>query len=243
MAFRFGAGTVSALRLGSVTINKVYQGALEVFDGGGGAPTTLQVVGTPVTGNSPSGANHTSHTISFPTHQSGDLLLALFSCDGVGTHIANTAGWAYLGTGTRSSNVRGSVWAKIAAGAGETLVVDTSNESSSFVGMAFRNAGLPTAGDIAFSNTFGAADPPALSPAGGSAEYAWVVAAFLDQQSTPTNPPADFIGYIENAHPNTYGASIAAAYRLAHIAGTYDPGAFDNGSQNVAACTIAISAA
>lgn len=204
----------------------------------GGGPLTVEATAT----GQHSGTNTTTHTISMPAGiEAGDILVALFSCDGTATHTPS-AGWTQLATAVRSTNVRGSAFWKVAAGSDTLTVTTSAGEASSHIVYRISGAGI-SAPDVATANGFGVPDAPSLSPAGGSAEYLWIAAAMSDGQSTVNAAPADFGGLLTVAHSNSYGASIGATHRI-HTASTLDPAAFGaGGSQNNVTMTIAVRAA
>lgn len=187
--------------------------------------------------------NTTSHPINMPTGaRAGDLLLILFSADGLGEHTIVPDSWNRLLTTNHGSLLTGSVFYKIAEG-GDTATITTTNSGES-VHLSFRivGAGLPS-GTSATSSGVNP-DPPSHN-VGVSGNYLWLAATMRDQGSFGTKGvtgfPAnynDFL-YLSPKSNLAFGADLAVVNR--HLeSSSEDPGNFVAESTGQVLLTLAI---
>lgn len=216
--------------------------------------------GTPVVGfpqvvsrtaTSGAGANATSHTITLPTHASGDILVVLVGNDGT-TGVTQTldagtssAGWNNLGfISSASTSLCGcAVYWILCDSASENLTVTTSSgEMVSWV--VYRiTGGVSVDASSAGSASGGSAnaDPPSHTPSGGSNKYLWIVGGSWDGNVVvPTVAPTDFTNLTTVAHVSVAGASMGTAEREFE-GSSLDPDAFTSAAEQWAVWTIAVS--
>jgi hypothetical protein len=190
-----------------------------------------------------------THEVAMPATVEGDLLLVLFSNDGV-PEVTTPEGWTLLETATRGTNLRSSVYAKIAAGTeGGTTVNFATASNERAVAQVYQIPALRWQGDIAegidsvgvdFGST-DAPDPPSLSPAWGDDDNLWIVFATGSAWAAVNSYP---LGYSSGVHTVTATGNAhvsASSATLYNAAASEDPGAFSMSSEeNGVVFTIAV---
>lgn len=195
-----------------------------------------------------------SHNVDMPaTVDAGDLLLVLFTSDGntAVTDPDTTGPWTEKLAQTSTTNVRGSVWIKVADGTEDGTQVDfaTGATSEEAAAQVYR---IPagewsgtTAGVEANSNDAGssnAPNPTSLNPgAWGTENTLWLAYAGGSSYASVTSYPSTFQGGRHAlSNTGTGGASTSSAW-LESATASVDPGAFSMGTTtNGVAFTIAI---
>lgn len=183
------------------------------------------------------GTDATSHVVTMPaTVDPGDLLMVFFTNDGNAT-VTTPAGWSVPTNGTQveTTNVRGSVFVKDAAGTEDGTTVD-------FVTSAVEQAAaqvyrIPAAmwegnitsvevANVAGSST-NAPNPPNLDPAGwGTENTTWFsYAAGSSYTSVTTYPTNHTNGLHTISNTGTAGASASSSFRQ-NRAASEDPAAY-----------------
>lgn len=169
----------------------------------------------------------------------GDLLLAFVTIDDPGatglSTGAGSAAWTELfdkADTTGPNTVRMACYARIATGS-DTLTL--SGDVDDYVVAIFRvvRHGCSTTADItvgtAANSNVGTADPPLITPAGGSGKYLWIACAGFDETigSTLGNPPAGPGTWttLQNIEDGNDRVGMMIAYRQAE-ASSMDPTTF-----------------
>lgn len=192
-----------------------------------------------------SASNTTSHAVTIPSGDVGDLLVVALAVDGAPTISINTgasgAGWSRAGQASNSTTVTGDVFWKVAEGSDALTLTTSASEQSSHVVYRIKEFGA----GVETSNANGSStnsNPPSLTPSWGSAETLWLVARMGDSTVQPTVAPTDFGGLVSIAAAGTGGASAAMAWRK-YEGSTLDPGTFTSTSEQWVSFTIAIQPA
>lgn len=171
----------------------------------------------------------------------GDLLIAHSSAGAQeSASTSATAGWTKLSAVQRSSGTcTASIWGKVAVGSDTITITGTNN--TTHVAIVSRYTGHSvTSGNIASlpiavgALNIATADPPILTPAGGSAEYLWL-AIFSSAGGAITAGPSGYSNFnAQGANPCTAFATKAAT------ASSENPGTFSGGGSNYLVFTLAI---
>lgn len=199
-------------------------------------------------------ANSTAHNVEMPGYvEAGDLLLVLFTNDGSATVTDpdGAGGWTQQTTAANGTNVRGSVWAKVADGSegGTTVNFVTSGSETAaaqvyHVLAAYWEGSLSggVAASSGVSSTTQNPNPPSLDPAAwGTEDTTWIAYAAGGTYTSVTTYPSGFTnGLHNNGGTGTSGASVGSA-RIRSATASIDPGSFTmNARQSSVAFTIAI---
>jgi hypothetical protein len=175
-----------------------------------------------------------THTVDMNDNISvGDLLLHVVTTGGDNTLTINTSvsgsNWTIAaqwqdGTTTLSTAV---IW-KIAEGS-DTLQLTSAGENGFLSNIAYRITGFNASTPIQIQTISGNstnADPPSLTPTGGSDKYLWIVGAGFDNMDTWwTAAPTDFSNLVTKISASGSGASLSTATREYEYGSAYDPGA------------------
>jgi hypothetical protein len=205
--------------------------------------TNFPVVGATTQGNS--GANASQHTITLPSHSTGDLLLVLFTNDGnASLTIGVGTNWQAEG-GTNGTALRHTTLWKVAQSASETLRIDSSaGEGSAYVCYRINTGSFDANTDPAFgTRATGASanpNPPSITASWG-AESNLVISTYgWDGNVSHTSYPQGYANsQVTDRWANSQGCGIAAACSLTPLA-TEDPGTATIGTEDWCAQTIAI---
>lgn len=196
-------------------------------------------------------ASGTTHSITLPSHQSGDLLVAIYGVasqtgqsDTINTG-SSTSGWT-AAQEVRLGTAKGIIVWKVADSGSEVLVMSCnySKQAAQHVYRIRNFSGTPSFGTgvAAASST---PNPPRCPPGTAeltSAEYLWIVSC-VPQQYGITAAPTDFTDLASVSPPGSSNVGCGSARRL-YTGTSLDPGAFSiTGSNNWAAHTIAIAPA
>lgn len=194
-------------------------------------------------------ADTTTHLVSMPAANVGELLVAIFANDDV-TGVFTPVGWSLIGgasgaAGTSSCRVYGRV-----ADGTESATNFQTNSAEVAVAQVYRftnwRGGNPlTTNDIAIATATGTAsinaNPPSLTP-GWIANNIWIAVANLDNRSSGANtPPANYTNMIYTEAPLAVNRTCLFSARRELAAATEDPGTYTTaGSQAWVGITIAI---
>lgn len=168
-------------------MNKQRGFLLNPFRFGGGAPASLSVVSTAGTVKTTS---ETSHAITMPASiVSGNLLVAFVLTGQTGYAVTPSAGWTELTTSSNGTLMK--CFYKTAAGGDSLTITVALNRRLS--ARVFNIAGWSAlyGRDWAAASTSNP-NPPPLTPAGGSAEYIWIVTAGANDYVGVTSPSATY---------------------------------------------------
>lgn len=180
----------------------------------------------------------TSHPITLPAGiVPNELLLVVFSCDGVPTHSA-PPGWMQVGT-TRvySTNVSASVWYRYARGSDSLTLTTSAAEQSSHI--SFRISGVASLGGASVQGFSTNTNPPSYTLPGGIDDVLWIATRCGDGTVVATSAPSSFANLQTKAAGTANGASTNTAERNLRIA-TLDPAAFTSTNAIWASWTIGV---
>jgi len=209
------------------------------------APTPRAAVPTPSyqTTTIPNGSTG-NFTVTLMPHQAGDYLPIFLALKNV-TSVTPPSGWSAV-----RENATGGVWLGIyqkdalAASSSETNPVFSILSSGNGTGDAHPYSIPMTGGSIlrahvnGSSNTTGSADPPALTPFGGTQDYLWFALAGVKADTAISAGPSGYSNF--TASSNSTGVTLGTAWKQATAATTENPGAFTNTSTNWVANTFAV---
>ena len=187
--------------------------------------------------------------VSLPTGiQSGNILILVVSVNGtnIGTHPSE---FTQLGSDLQTFPATYVYWKAATGSEGSTVSVTSGN--SKWASVCWRITGgdtgiTPSISNVNFDAT-GVADPPSLSPSGGSKEYLWVYVCACNRQ--PTMPPSGTpSGYSNPVGVQSAGSGGVASKECAFgaskqaTAATEDAPSWttDDASAGVQAWTVAI---
>lgn len=193
--------------------------------------------------NSQTTADATSHTVTLPVAQPGDLLLVFGTWDGTPTISGWPSGWNSV-YDIGAATIRRVLYYKFADGTEGTSLSLTSSASEEMQARALRitNAHVSAAPESA-QTTGTSVNPnsPTLTTSWTSRETLWFSAAHIDDSVTTSVYPANFTLYQDSANSGgASGVTFAIAGRTITTA-TQDPGAFTiNTSKFWFASTVAI---
>lgn len=179
----------------------------------------------------------------------GELLLVLFTNDGSATVTNPGGGWASRGTATNGTNVRASVYAKIANGTeGGTTVNFVTSATEQAAAQVYRISGWGgDARDVQVSatatGTSTAPDATSLDPGWGTGEVLWITYAGYSSGATVTSYPASYTNgtLTRSATTGTTATAEVATARRETVAASEDAGAFAlTASSAWVAMTVAI---
>ena len=180
------------------------------------------------------GTDTTDHYVSMPaTVNAGDLLIVLFTNDG-GATVTTPGGWNLLASDANGTQVRLSVYYKIAAGTeGGTTVNFITSASEQAAAQVYRitnwHGTTPPEISTAATGADAAPDPASLNPAGWDvADTLWLAVAGQDRgdQSGTTAYPVSYTdGTSTLSSAGTRSCRTHSARRVL-AAASEDPGAF-----------------
>lgn len=181
----------------------------------------------------------TSHPVTIPTHDNGEMLVVIFSCDGNPTvSIGSGTNWNMLGQASNGSATTGAVFWKIADGTDALTIATSASEGSTSTTIRIANAdtieGVPSNGNGADS------DPAELTPSGGAKDYLWLATRSGDSFDRATSGPTNFNNYLIGTEGNSAGASTDVAEVVLNAA-VLNPAAFDSPSNPWVCWTLAIA--
>jgi hypothetical protein len=194
--------------------------------------------------------NTTAHLVNMPsTVNVGDLLVVLFTNDGNAT-VTTPAGWTQVRTQVSGTAVRGSIYAKDAAGTEDSTRVDfVTSATEQAAAQVFRIPASKWNGNIADieADTGTAAttqnpNPASFNPTGWATENTlWIAYAAGGSYASSSVSPTNFGDrYHTTSASGAAGASVTSA-RYESAVGSMDPSAFTmDASQASIAFTIAI---
>lgn len=200
------------------------------------ADTSRPVVMSRATSVDP-GADSTTHAITMPSGViPGDLLLLVFSSDGIPTITAPTD-WTKLGQTSEATNqtTAGIFW-KIAQGSDVCTITTSASEQGSAVCLRIAGGGTPL-GAAAQGNSTNS-DPPNLAmPV--SDTYLWIASRTGDATVVATVAPSGYSNLQTIAGGSATGASTNTAEKSS-TAASEDPGTFTSATEQWVAYTIGI---
>jgi len=191
-----------------------------------------------------SNGNTGNFTVTLMPHQINDYLFLILALKNVSAVDVPT-GWAAV-----RENSNGGVWlgtyqqSTLAASSSETNPIFTIHSSGNGTGEAHPYSIPITGGSIlrahvnGASNTTGSADPPALTPFGGTQDYLWFALAGVKADTAISAGPSGYSNF--TASSNTTGVTLATAWKQSTAATTENPGTFTNTSTNWVANTFAV---
>jgi len=179
----------------------------------------------------------TSLVATVPSGDVGDLLVAFVGADGVPD--VSATGWTLLGQHDETGALcTAAVLYRVATGSDALTVALTASEECAVHVRRYRSAGTP---EVAFADGSSTnADPPSLTPSGGSADYLWVAAVAWDSNTalTVTGFPSGYQG-IRTGPQAEISVVIASTSRQA-TGSSENPGAFTSSTEQWVAATIAV---
>jgi len=176
----------------------------------------------------------TTHNVSVPTHEIGDLVI-MFMASRQDT-TSSPSGWTVLANSAYNWNI---VIARVMDGTeGATIpfTFGTTGNSSTIKYVVRDYTGFP---EVAASVS---GDPPSLSPSWGAADTLWIAAANRVGGSNviTTGAPVDYSNFLVEYSPSTLTTNNVASTADRELnAATEDPGSFAGALQNKSV-TIAI---
>ena len=209
------------------------------------APTPRSAVPTPsyqttTIANGSSG----NFTVTLMPHQVDDYLVVFLALKNV-TSVTPPTGWAAV-----RENGTGGVWlgtyqqSTLAASNSETNPVFSILSSGTGTGVAHPYSIPITGGSIlrahvnGSSGTSATADPPSLTPFGGTQDYLWFALASVNGNTSISAGPSGYSNF--TASSTTTNVTLATAWKQATAATTENPGAFTNSNANWVANTFAV---
>jgi hypothetical protein len=194
----------------------------------------------------------TAHAVTMPAAvDSGDLLMVLITNDHTtaGT-ITTPAGWTSKASDTQNTQVRASVFIKVADGTEDGTTVDfatsAAEEAAAQVYRIPNGEWSGTTAGVEVATFSGAAtntpNPASLNPgAWGTENTLWIAYVGGSSYNSVTTYPSTFTGGVHNqSNTGTGGASASSAWLESAVA-SVDPGTFTMGnSTDGVAYTIAI---
>ncbi|MCY1293174.1 hypothetical protein D9M68_176720 [compost metagenome] len=189
---------------------------------------------------------------ALPSYSAGDMLIAMVAHRSTSVTLTLPSGWTLLANLAQSTNIRGSIYWKIADGSeGSTIPVTSSSSAvlaiiiASIKGGTFSPTIPPAVSQIGLLTD--APDPPSLTPEDGSGKYL-VIAEFSARSDMPvsTYPYAGGDYIISSGTTGISGTATTQAVCFGTFdAASIDPGAFTSTVTNrgLVASTIAIKAA
>lgn len=198
-----------------------------------------QIVGT---SSGRTTSDTTTHTVTIPTGEPDDLLLVIFSYDGVNSSFTSSPGWErYIEHVYNSStivfNLTNALYWKFATGTTDALTITTNDSTQgSYIVYRIRGGGQP------FFEPDPADNPSPSSPllqTGAVRDYVWISTISFEDTYVPTAPPSGFGGFIRQAGTSG-GAGTFAAHRYERT-DALNPGNFGGSpSTDWIALTIAV---
>lgn len=171
----------------------------------------------------------------------GEGLLMLIGVDGgAGAVNITVPDWSQLlevdeGTGA----VTAAAYWRVASGSSDTGIISSSTSTqTSFIVTRYADAGFPSISGSSGSSTN--ANPPPITPAGGSGNYHIVTLAAVDGGSTSLQSlPSGYSGG-PIIYPSNDSGIILAEANTTFVGTTTDPAAYGSGNEQWVAMTIAI---
>lgn len=187
-----------------------------------------------------SGSNVTSHPITMPAADVGDMIVVFAAFDGTPTiGISAGTGWTIGDQQVSNGECVGAwIW-KIAEGSDSLTLSSTASEKMSYIAMSYPNA----TGIEATFTTGSAADAqsPSFSPSGFTGKYAFVSVIMTDGSAgSPAAAPANMSRYMSQVGASD-GASVYYADKWVEGA-SLAPDAFDLTAQEWVGFTLALAA-
>ncbi len=186
--------------------------------------------------------NTTSHTITMPSGITvGELLLIVFSTDGIPTVSIGSGGWTKLSQTPDSTNVTTqAIFYKIAAGSDTATVTTSASEQSSHIVFRISSAGNPTGTGVGGNSTN--SNPASHNPL-AQERYLWISTRGGDASAgvgvVPTLSPANFANLTTVNAGSTSGATTATSERMGYLT-ILDPGTFTSATEQWVSYNIAI---
>jgi len=196
-------------------------------------------------------SNVTSHAITIPTHQAGDLIFVHFAVDGNPTVTVNggssSSGWSAVSQASNSTTVTGAWLYLIADAAGETLTLTTSaSEQSSHTVLIIRPdtatssyLSLAIEGTSANGSSTNS-NPPSHAITRGYGENLFITTRAGDSTVVATVAPSSYGNLQTLAAAGTAGASTNTAEYTLTTTGPHDPGTFTSNSEQWVSWTICV---
>lgn len=187
--------------------------------------------------NASSTTNSSSHVITMPSGiTAGDLLLLVFSTDGIADVSILAGDWIKLDQEQQStSQVTAAIFYKFATGS-DTATVATGSEQTSHIVYRISGASVPYIAQANGNSTN--SNPPSLDT-GVSRNYLWIATASHDSTVVASAAPSNYSNLHTQAAAGVNGASTSTAER-ALTASSEDPGTFTTGNEQWVSFTIAI---
>lgn len=185
-----------------------------------------------------SGSNVTSHPISPPAANPGDMMVVFAAFDGTPTiGIAAGTGWTIGDQQISNGEVVG-VWLwKIATGSDSLTLSSSAAEKMSYVTMSYPGATSIEAGFVIGNGAN--AQSPGFSPAGGEGKYTFISVICTDGSAgSPSNGPANTNRFIRQVGAAD-GASVYVADKWLEAA-SFAPDAWTTTAQEFVGFTFAL---
>jgi hypothetical protein len=178
----------------------------------------------------------TTHVITLPSGQIGDLLLVISSQDGSLSSLTSSTGWKELGEQSNTNIVSGAIFWKTATG-GDTLTITSAvSVEASYIVYRIRNAGTPSG---AVANSSGTNSNPPSHTTDKVRNYLWIASRSGDSTVVATAVQTGYYGFISQAANTTSGASSNSSHIFLR-ATTTDPGTFTSATEQWVSWTIAV---
>jgi len=209
------------------------------------APTPRDAVPTPSyqTTVTPNGSS-VNFTVTLMPHQAGDYLVVFLALNNV-TSVTPPAGWSAV-----RENGTGGAWlgiyqqSTLAASSSETNPVFSVLSGGGGTGVAHPYSIPITGGSILRAHVNGAAgsstaaDPPSLTPFGGTQDYLWFALASVKANTAISAGPSGYSNF--TASSNSTSVTLGTAWKQSTATTADNPSAFTNTSTNWVANTFAV---
>lgn len=190
-------------------------------------------------------SNTTTHTLSVPAGvTAGDRLIGIAVMDGRPT-VTDPSSWTRLAiVENTTSDHQAVVWEIRTASGAESAENWTTSSNQESYSVTYRISGHAsgTAADaqtVSSGSGTGAPDPPASTPAWGSAETLWIAFAGVDTPISLSAQPSGYTDTIRDDTGGSGGVTIGAAYKIS-TASSENPGAFTGSGAEWVAITVAV---
>jgi hypothetical protein len=180
-------------------------------------------------------SNTLAHNVAMPdTAEAGDLLLVLFTSDG-NTAVTLPSGWTQVASNAQSSNVRGSVYAKVATGSeGGTTVNFQTSSSERAAAQVFRIPADSWYGDIgtgiaqvSTTSTGNSPNPPSLDPGSwGTEDTLWLAYWASGTSASINSYPSDYTNGLHTVAGSGSDGAAASSAQFVLRAQSENPGSF-----------------
>ena len=176
-----------------------------------------------------------SVSVTLPTHQAGDLLIAVVSTLG-GRTITPSGSWTTDEDVAIGTTRRVAVYSLVAASSSETLTVTLTGSGSGF-GWAVIAYAISGSDGTVEGAAVASIDPPSLTTSWGTKATFWLAVACTE--TTPATAPTGFSNLTQVADPASTFGILSTSERQEQV-GTKNPSSFGTAGTNPITLTIAV---